>query len=162
MEIITASESIHKIYLGLGSNLGNKEENLKKALDLLSEKIGDIIAVSSFYTSEPQGFISENNFLNAAVSMHTKLSPFALLDETRKIEKQLGRKQKTREVYTDRIIDIDILFYDDLILNTPELTIPHPHIAEREFVLVPLSEIALELVSQKFGKIKKIDIDKSI
>ncbi len=150
MEIIAASESIHKIYLGLGSNLGNKEENLKKALDLLSQKIGDIIAVSSFYTSEPQGFISENSFLNAAVSMHTKLSPFALLDETQKIERQLGRKQKTRKAYTDRIIDIDILFYDDLTLNTPELTIPHPHIAEREFVLVPLSEIASELVSQSF------------
>jgi len=130
--------------------LGNKEENLKKALDLLSQKIGDIIAVSSFYTSEPQGFISENSFLNAAVSMHTKLSPFALLDETQKIERQLGRKQKTRKAYTDRIIDIDILFYDDLTLNTPELTIPHPHIAEREFVLVPLSEIASELVSQSF------------
>jgi 2-amino-4-hydroxy-6-hydroxymethyldihydropteridine diphosphokinase len=162
MEIIAASESIHKIYLGLGSNLGNKEENLKKALDLLSQKIGDIIAVSSFYTSEPQGFISENSFLNAVVSMHTKLLPFALLDETRKIEKQLGRKQKTQTTYTDRIIDIDILFYDDLILNTPELTIPHPHIAEREFVFVPLSEIASELVSQKFGKIKKNDIDKPI
>lgn len=145
MEIIAASESIHKIYLGLGSNLGNKEENLKKALELLSEKIGDITAVSSFYTSAPQGFISENSFLNAAVSIHTKLSPFALLDETRKIEKQMGRKQKTRKAYTDRIIDIDILFYDDLIIDTPELTIPHPHIAEREFVLVPLAEIAPEM-----------------
>ncbi len=162
MEIISSSDAMHKIYLGIGSNLGNKEENLNKALDLLSEKIGDIIAVSSFYTSEPHGFISENNFLNAAVSMHTKLSPFALLDETQKIEKQLGRNQKTQKTYQDRSIDIDILFYDDLILNTPELTIPHPHIAEREFVFLPLSEIAPEFVSQKFGKIKKNDIDKPI
>jgi len=144
---------MHILFLGLGTNLGNREENLTKAVRLISEKVGAVLSVSSFYKSEPQGFVSENIFLNAVLMLHTKLSPLEVLDETKKIEKQLGRKSKTRKEYTDRIIDIDILFYDDLIINTQKLTIPHPHIAEREFVLVPLAEIAPEL-AEKF-KVKK-------
>lgn len=144
---------MHKLFLGLGTNLGNREENLTKAVRLIAENVGEVLAVSSFYKSEPQGFVSDNDFLNAVVMLHTNLSPFEVLDETRKIEKQLGRKNKTRKTYADRIIDIDILYYDDLIINTPELKIPHPHITKRDFVLVPLAEIAPEL-EEKF-KVKK-------
>ncbi len=143
---------MHKLFLGLGTNLGNREENLTKAVRLITENVGEVLAVSSFYKSEPQGFVSENYFLNAVLMLHTKLSPFEVLDETRKIEKLIGRKRKTRKVYADRIIDIDILFYDDLKINTPELTIPHPHIAKRDFVLVPLAEIAPILAEKFKGK----------
>ncbi len=142
---------MHKIFLGLGTNLGNREENLNNAIMLISENVGDVLTVSSFYKSEPQGFVSDNYFLNAVLILVSPLNPVNVLKETQKIEKLMGRKTKSRKGYTDRIIDIDILFYDDLILNSPTLKIPHPHIAEREFVLIPLAEIAPEFVQEKLG-----------
>ena len=129
-------------YLSLGSNLGNKKTNLEKAISLISTKVGKIIFVSSFYQSASWGFESENDFLNAVILIETQFSPFELLKKTQEIEKKMGRKTKTAEKYSDRIIDIDILFYDDLIIDTPELKIPHPLWQERDFVRIPLLEIS--------------------
>jgi len=141
-----------QVYLALGSNLGNKNENLERAISLLSEKVGEIISVSSFYRSEPCGFDSENDFLNAVVLVKTVLDVNSLLVQTQEIEKEMGRKAKSVESYADRIIDIDILFYNDLVLKTAELKIPHPLLQERDFVLIPLLEIASDFVHPVFQK----------
>lgn len=128
-------------YLGLGTNLGNKRRNLITAAALLAERVGDILALSGFYETEPWGFDSENTFLNAALKLRTSLSPSALLTVTQAIEKELGRTVKSKDFYQDRVIDIDILLYDDLVLDTVDLKIPHPLMVKRAFVLNPLSEI---------------------
>ncbi len=130
------------IYLSLGSNLGNRHALLVLAIDLLARRVGRIIQASSFIETEPWGFSSPHPFLNAAVHLQTSLSPQQLLAETQAIERQLGRKHKTTgNLYTDRPIDIDILLYGGLRLSTPELTIPHPLMHLRDFVLRPLHEI---------------------
>ena len=133
---------VTKVYLGLGTNLGNKEENLTRAIELLSLALGPCMACSTFIETEPWGFESSNGFLNCAAAFDTELSPHELLDATEHIERELGRTLKSEGGnYHDRIIDIDILLYDDLHIATPELTIPHPHMHERDFVLIPLKEI---------------------
>ncbi len=133
---------VHTAYLSLGTNLGDKEHNLVSAITEIGRRIGSIRAQSAFHSTEPWGFESENTFLNAAVRVETELAPLALLKETQQIERDMGRTQKSvNGKYHDRIIDIDILLYDDLHLNTPKLTIPHPHMYERDFVLIPLKEI---------------------
>ena len=129
-------------YLGLGTNVGNKRRNMITAAALLAERVGDVLALSGFYETEPWGFESENFFLNAAVKLKTSFSPLELLQITQQIEKELGRAEKSNGVYHDRIIDIDILLYDDEVLQTPELTLPHPLMHERKFVMDPLAEIA--------------------
>ena len=133
----------HIAYLGLGSNLGNGERNIQKAMEMISDRVGEILAVSSFYKSEPWGFESEHLFTNNVIKLRTSLSPTKVLDITQEIEKKMGRtkKHKPGESYTDRIIDIDILTYDDLELQTERLTLPHPFIQERDFVRIPLEEI---------------------
>ena len=128
-------------YLSLGTNLGNKRRNLITAAALLAERVGDILALSGFYETEPWGFDSENTFLNTALKLRTSLSPSALLTVTQAIEKELGRTVKSKDFYQDRVIDIDILLYDDLVLDTVDLKIPHPLMVKRAFVLNPLSEI---------------------
>lgn len=133
-------------YLILGSNSGDKEALLSHAITLLEQKLGQIIATSSIYETAAWGYTSENSYLNQALSIETAHSPLELLHITQQIEKSLGRTSKSvNEIYTDRPIDIDILFYDNKVVNHPELTIPHPHICERRFVLVPIYEIAPEL-----------------
>lgn len=141
---------MHTVYLSLGTNLGDKKHNLVSAIKEIERRIGPVRAQSAFLTTEPWGFKSENTFLNAAVRVETKLSPNALLRVTQQIEQEMGRTQKSsvdpqqsKVVYHDRIIDIDILLYDDLHINTKKLTIPHPHMHERDFVLNPLKEILL-------------------
>lgn len=129
-------------YLGLGTNIGNKRRNIITAAALLAERVGDILALSGFYETEPWGFESENFFLNAAVKLKTSFSPLELLQITQQIEKELGRTEKSNGAYHDRIIDIDILLYDDEVLRTPQLTLPHSLMHERKFVMDPLSEIA--------------------
>ncbi|MDO4755336.1 MAG: 2-amino-4-hydroxy-6-hydroxymethyldihydropteridine diphosphokinase [Parabacteroides sp.] len=129
-------------YLGLGTNLGHKRRNLITAAALLAERVGDILALSGFYETEPWGFDSEHTFLNAAVKLQTSCSLFSLLEMTQAIELELGRTNKTHDSYQDRVIDIDILLYDDVVLDTADLKIPHPLMTKREFVLQPLSEIA--------------------
>ncbi|ADQ80870.1 2-amino-4-hydroxy-6-hydroxymethyldihydropteridine pyrophosphokinase [Paludibacter propionicigenes WB4] len=134
------------VYLGLGTNLGNKECNLNEAIVALSGEVGEVLCQSAFYVSEPWGFTSDNNFLNAVVLVQTSLSPFDVLSKTQQIERSLGRETKSMGEYLDRLMDIDILFYDNLIIDSPALKIPHPLIADRDFVLIPLSEIAPDLV----------------
>ncbi|HEY6914444.1 MAG TPA: 2-amino-4-hydroxy-6-hydroxymethyldihydropteridine diphosphokinase [Paludibacter sp.] len=145
------------VYLGLGTNLGNKECNLNDAITALSMEAGFVIRQSAIYASEPWGFASENQFLNAVVLIETNLSPFDLLAKTQEIERNMGRTAKSVNGYSDRLIDIDILFYDNLIIDQPELKIPHPLIVERDFVLMPLVEITPELVHPVLGR-KIIDL----
>ncbi|HEY5589499.1 MAG TPA: 2-amino-4-hydroxy-6-hydroxymethyldihydropteridine diphosphokinase [Paludibacter sp.] len=133
------------VYLGLGTNLGDKERNLNDAVMVLTLEVGKVLSQSSFYVSKPWGFDSENDFLNAVVLVETNLSPFDLLSKTQAIEMNMGRITKTTSSYIDRVIDIDILLYDNLIIDQPTLKIPHPLLAERDFVLIPLAEIAPDL-----------------
>ena len=112
------------------------------AAALLAERVGDVLALSGFYETKPWGFISENLFLNAAVKLRTKLLPMELLKATQELEREMGRMEKSNGSYHDRIIDIDILLYDDLVLESSELVLPHPLMHERKFVMQPLSEIA--------------------
>lgn len=131
------------VYLGLGTNLGNKEANLRTAIYKLQERIGKQVSLSSFYETAPWGFESDHSFLNAVIGLETSLSPIEILHITQEIEKELGRTKKSvNGSYSDRLIDIDILLYDTLVLQTPELTIPHPLMTERDFVMKPLIEIA--------------------
>lgn len=149
---------MNSAYLSLGTNLGNKEENLKKAIEMIEERVGHVKAQSAFLPTEPWRFESSNTFLNAAVCVETDLTPFELLKATQTIEREMGRTVKsTSGGYADRIIDIDILLYYDetaipifdrekdwggtVRIDTPELTIPHPLMHERDFVLIPLKEI---------------------
>lgn len=132
-----------RLYLSLGTNLGNKRENLTRAIELLSLALGKCIAVSKFIETAPWGFDSENSFLNCVAAFETALAPMQLLDMTESIERGLGRTQKSNNGhYRDRIIDIDILLYGDNIIVNDRLTIPHPLMHKRDFVLEPLAEIA--------------------
>ena len=136
----------HKLYLSLGSNLGDREANIRQALALIDERVGSVYRVSSYIETAPVGFSSPNKFINVVCLVHTMMSPMACLRETQKIETELGRTQKSINpdgslTYKDRLIDIDLLTYDQLVLNTPELTLPHPRMHERDFVLIPLKEI---------------------
>jgi 2-amino-4-hydroxy-6-hydroxymethyldihydropteridine diphosphokinase len=139
------------IFLGLGSNLGDREDYLNKALELIDKKIGMISTRSKIYETEPWGFKSENLFLNMVIQAHTKLKPFDLMDKIRKIEDQLGRIRNSKQ-YVSRTIDIDILLYSNLVMNKHGLIIPHPLIQDRRFVLVPLCEIAHKMIHPVIGK----------
>lgn len=134
--------AVHRLYLSLGSNLGDRHALLRQALRLLEERVGPVERVSSFIETEPWGFQSEHRFLNACCLVQTTLTPHQCLAATQAIERQMGRTRKSHNgAYHDRPIDIDLLYYDDLTLRTPTLTLPHPHIHERDFVLRPLKEI---------------------
>lgn len=130
------------VYLGLGTNIGNRRGNLVKAAALLAERVGDILALSGFMETEPWGFESENLFLNAAIKMETPLTPDELLSATQAIEREMGREKKSDGTYHDRVIDIDILLYDNRVIEQPGLIVPHPLMQERLFVMAPLAEIA--------------------
>ena len=148
------SEESHEVYLGLGSNLGDKEENIRRAVALIHEQIGTVVRQSALFYSEPWGFESENQFVNAAICANTTLTPHQVLKGNKRIERLLGKTEahaterkpqtsnlKPQTTYHDRPIDIDILLYDDLHINEPELKIPHPLMQERDFVMIPLREI---------------------
>jgi 2-amino-4-hydroxy-6-hydroxymethyldihydropteridine diphosphokinase len=137
------------VYLGLGSNMGNRQDNLNRALDLLSQRLR-VEQISSVYDTEPIGNIQQPRFLNLVCQVSTKLAPMGLLPLAKGIELKLGRTLGKSNA--PRPIDIDILFYGDQIIETPELIIPHPRVAERAFVLVPLAEIAPDLVHPVSGK----------
>ena len=128
--------------MALGSNLGDGTANLNRALDLLAERVGKVVTVSDYMESEPWGFQSEHRFTNAVCRVETTLTPIQLLDETQAIERAMGRTHKHApgESYTDRIIDIDILLYDDVVLQNERLTLPHPLIEQRYFVRIPLEQ----------------------
>ena len=132
-----------KAYLGIGTNLGDRTANLHCAVDMINEQAGHVLACSSFIETEPWGFSSDNAFLNAVVEIDTLHAPHELLRITQAIEREMGRTHKSvGGVYSDRIIDIDILLYEDLVVNEPDLTIPHPLMWQRSFVYEPLLEIA--------------------
>ncbi|MFC2072527.1 2-amino-4-hydroxy-6-hydroxymethyldihydropteridine diphosphokinase [Chloroflexota bacterium] len=136
-------------YLGLGSNIGNRQGNLDKALDLLSQRLR-VGQVSSIYDTEPVGNTNQPRFLNLVCQVHTRLAPLELLALAKGIELKLGRAPGTSNA--PRPIDIDILFYGNQVIETPELVIPHPKLKERAFVLIPLAEIAPDLVHPVSGK----------
>lgn len=133
---------MHKVYLSLGSNLGDRKYEIKRAVELIGERIGAVERVSSLYETEPWGFSSDNMFVNAAVCVSTQLTPRALLKATQAIERDMGRTAKSvNGQYHDRTIDIDILLYDNIKVDEPDLKIPHPLMNERDFVMKPLKEI---------------------
>lgn len=132
----------HTVYLGLGTNLGDKEGNIGEAVRRIGELIGTVECQSTLLVSEPWGFESENTFVNAALRCSTELEPMDVLEKTQEIERAMGRTQKSVDgQYHDRIIDIDILMYDDLHIDTKTLKLPHPLMKERDFVMIPLEEV---------------------
>lgn len=142
-----------EVYVSLGTNLGDKDNNLRTAVRLMQERIGKVISLSSFYETAPWGFQSEHSFLNAAACIETRLSPEQLLLVTQQIERELGRTQKSSgNAYKDRLIDIDLLMYDNLQIYSDQLVLPHPLMTERRFVLEPLAEIAPETIHPVTGK----------
>ena len=129
----------------MGSNLGNRRQLLQSAIALLGERVGSVERISSFIETAPWGFECEHQFLNACVCINTRMTPREVLEATKQIERELGRTRKSSNgQYTDRPIDIDILLYDDIQVNEPDLVIPHPHMEERDFVMIPLQEIRPE------------------
>jgi 2-amino-4-hydroxy-6-hydroxymethyldihydropteridine diphosphokinase len=135
---------MHTVFLGIGTNLGNREKNLRDAVALISEHIGEIQNSSSAYETEPWGFEAENDFLNMVVCVQTLRSPVEIRKQITTIESTMGR-ERDQDRYSSRIIDIDILIYDDLILDEKGLKIPHRLMHERRFVLVPFCEIAPDI-----------------
>jgi 2-amino-4-hydroxy-6-hydroxymethyldihydropteridine diphosphokinase len=146
------------IYFGIGTNLGNREENLRRAIELLHERVGECVACSSIYRSDPQGFVSENEFANMVAVCETCHSPEDILLITQQIEREMGRTEKSENgVYHDRIIDIDLLQAltpsnspfkgenlmegEDVVCKSETLTLPHPRMQERDFVMIPLREV---------------------
>ncbi|HZL76307.1 MAG TPA: 2-amino-4-hydroxy-6-hydroxymethyldihydropteridine diphosphokinase [Bacteroidales bacterium] len=140
-----------RIFLGLGTNLGDREKNLEQALDKIAEVIGIIVSRSSVYETEPWGFQSSDQFLNMVIGVDTNLKPSGLLGRLLMIESLLGRLRDGKQ-YSSRIIDIDILLYGRQKVDTISLKIPHPRMHERKFVLIPLCEIAPRTVHPVFGK----------
>jgi 2-amino-4-hydroxy-6-hydroxymethyldihydropteridine diphosphokinase len=140
-------------YLCLGSNLGEKKKQITGALALLGERAGSISAFSDFFETASWGYQSSNPYLNAAVQLETLLSPLELLTVTEQIERELGRTAKSKDRnYADRTIDIDILMYGELILQSPDLILPHPFMHQRLFVLQPLAGIAPNLLHPVLNK----------
>lgn len=143
-----------RVYLGLGSNLGNKEQIIKKAIDRIGDRVGTVVAVSSFYKTKPWGYQSVHTFCNAVMAVDTELPPEEVLNTVQVIERELGSKEhrKSDGTYVDRLIDIDLLDYDGLILDTYVLVLPHPYMHKRIFVMEPLAEIAPDWVHPVLGK----------
>ena len=134
----------HTAYVALGSNLGDKEANLRKALELLQERGVEVVKTSSFICTEPYGVTDQPQFLNGVCEVRTSLVPLALLHTLLEIEQEMGRVRLRH--WGERNIDLDLLLYEDVVLDTPELILPHPDMQNRDFVLLPLAEIAPKLV----------------
>ena len=145
----------HQVYLGLGSNLGDREAAIHEAIQLIDERVGQVVRQSSLVETEPWGFQSDHRFMNTVILCETTLTPREVLAATQQIERGMGKQKQhaTRRSqisnsklqisnYKDRPIDIDILLYDDLHIDEPDLKIPHPLMRERDFVMIPLREIA--------------------
>ena len=143
---------VHQVFLGLGSNLGDREKKLQEAIRLIGEQVGKVVRQSTFIETEPWGFDSDNMFMNAVILCETEHTPREVLTVTQQIERNMGRRKKSvndqsvngksvNRKYFDRPIDIDILLYDDITIDDPDLKIPHPLMHQRDFVMVPLNEI---------------------
>lgn len=140
-------------YIALGANLGHRHQAMHQAIEALDERVGSLVKCSSFYETAPVDFDSDHLFLNAVAIFDTRLSPDELLKETQAIEKEMGRTQKSvNGQHFDRCIDIDILMLGQTVENTPQLTLPHPKMCERLFVMEPLAEIAPEVQHPVFKK----------
>ncbi|MDQ0967052.1 2-amino-4-hydroxy-6-hydroxymethyldihydropteridine diphosphokinase [Flavobacterium sp. W4I14] len=147
-------------YLLLGGNLGDREANLKKAIELLNDKIGSVIAISSLYETAAWGKTDQRAFLNQAVSFETRLTALEVLERALSIEQELGRVRKDK--WGERLIDIDLILFGDEIINIPDkLQVPHPHMQERKFVMEPLAEIAPEVIHPLLGE-TMLDICRNI
>jgi len=147
-------------YLLLGGNLGDREPNLKKAIELLNDKIGRVIAISSLYETAAWGKTDQPAFLNQAVSLQTRLTALEVLEHALSIEQELGRVRKDK--WGERLIDIDLILFGDEIINIPDkLQVPHPHMQDRKFVMEPLAEIAPEVIHPLLGE-TMLDICRNI
>ena len=144
------NDSIHTAYVALGSNLGDKEANLRKALELLQERSVEVVKTSSFICTEPYGVTDQPQFLNGVCEVRTSLVPLALLHTLLEIEQEMGRVRLRH--WGERNIDLDLLLYEDVVMDTPQLKLPHPDMQNRDFVLLPLAEIAPELVHPTLQK----------
>jgi len=148
---ITKTDYMSISYIGIGSNIGNKIANIQQALEMIKKSgQADIISLSSFYETEPEGYEEQDWFLNAAAGINTDLSPYELLDFLKEIEHIIGRKESMR--WGPRIIDLDILLYDQICIESQNLVIPHPRMHKRKFVLKPLDEIAPDVVHPILNK----------
>ena len=133
---------MYKVYLSLGTNLGNRKRNIREAIDIIGELIGVVERQSALYETMPWGYSSPNDFINSCVMVLTAMAPRQVLEATQRIEQEMGRTLKSvNGEYHDRIIDIDILMIDDLVIDEPDFKIPHPLMEERDFVMTPLKEI---------------------
>jgi len=142
---------LSKVILSLGSNTGDRLANIEKAITLINRHIGIINSKSSLYETEPCGYKSENNFLNMVLEVETNLLPNTILSKCKEIEKTNGRKNISN-TYTDRSIDIDILFYENEIIDSPTLKIPHPLLHQRKFNLIPLNDIIPDFIHPVLNK----------
>jgi 2-amino-4-hydroxy-6-hydroxymethyldihydropteridine diphosphokinase len=143
---------MNNVYLALGSNLGDRKAHLLKAAKLLEEKAGNISHASSVYETQPWQMNTDSSFLNQVILVQTDMNATDLMNMILEIEESMGRVRSAKGGYQSRIIDIDILFFNDAIINEPLLAIPHPQIANRKFVLVPLAEIAPDYVHPQLKK----------
>ena len=144
------NDSIHTAYVALGSNLGDKEANLRKALELLQERSVEVVKTSSFICTEPYGVTDQPQFLNGVCEVRTSLEPLELLHTLLDIEQEMGRVRLRH--WGERNIDLDLLLYEDVVMDIPQLKLPHPDMQNRDFVLLPLAEIASELVHPTLQK----------
>lgn len=135
-----------KAYLSLGSNLGEKEKNLARAIRYINLEVGHVVDLSGIYETEPWGFESDSKFLNMVVEIVSDLTPLEMIDKCLEIETKLGRSRNSNEGYSSRIIDIDILFYENEIILEKKLILPHPHLQDRRFILEPLCDLAPDFV----------------
>ncbi len=139
--------------IALGSNMGNKEENLNKAVDLIEDRVGKILKKSTILKTEPYGYIDQDEFLNMAIKVETELSPRKLLEKLLEIELELGRVRKI--TWGPRTIDLDIIYYEDKIIDEPDLQIPHIDLYNRDFVLKPIYELDKDFVDPRKNKTVK-------
>ncbi|MCK5066817.1 MAG: 2-amino-4-hydroxy-6-hydroxymethyldihydropteridine diphosphokinase [Bacteroidales bacterium] len=143
------------VYLSLGSNLGNRVYQIEGAVQLIAEQVGTPVSVSGVYESESWGFSSDHRFCNCCISLQTALEPLSVLDTILNIEKGMGRERSSPKgagaKYADRIIDIDLLLFGDIRYDHPRLVLPHPEMGNRRFILVPLTEIAPQLMHPVSG-----------
>ncbi|MFA7273310.1 MAG: 2-amino-4-hydroxy-6-hydroxymethyldihydropteridine diphosphokinase [Crocinitomicaceae bacterium] len=142
---------MHKVFIALGSNLGDRKDNIEKAIHKIQAEIGELIHSSSLFENQAQGFESNTLFLNACIEIETTYNSFEILEKLQSIEKLLGRIPKNGNEYESRKIDLDIIFFDQEIIQTDSLIVPHPLFRQRDFVLIPLNEIAPKSIDPETG-----------